>query len=153
MTESDIQPLRNELKLIRDGQVSQSTMLGQHMANSANNHESLKCEIAAINLTLTKAVADTREIYNSLPEDDHGRASPFIHKTHHGLKDEFYVAKMGDRRVVEKESFGDMIKRIWLERLVSGAFIALIFILGLGVKDYLAHPAEVNAHIVKEVAK
>ena len=154
MTESDIAPLWNELRQIRDGQTTQKTMLETHMTNSANNHESLRCEISEIKVTLNKSVSDTQELFASLPEDDHGRASTFVHKTHHN-KTNTCMAGMQvlDRRNPEKESLAEMIKRIWLERLISGAFIVLAIILGLGLKDYIAHPSGIDSQIVKEVNK
>ena len=83
MGESDVRPLWDELKLIRDGQVALNTELSAHRKASNLHSEKLSAEIGLIKDAVDKAIADTKEIYESLPEDEHGRKSPFVHKTHH----------------------------------------------------------------------
>jgi undecaprenyl pyrophosphate synthase len=85
MGESEVKPLWEELKLIRDAQIEHVTLLGQHMQNSARHSEEIRSEVVSVKNVLDQAVADTQKIYASMPEDEHGRASPFIHKVHHGI--------------------------------------------------------------------
>lgn len=146
MTESDVAPLWNELKLIREGQIQQAALLNQHIQTSAESSVMLH----EMKETLDKAVSDTQNLYASLPEDEHGRASPFVHKTHHGKMGSYDRERMGERR--EVSSWVDKIRDIWIEKFVSAVFIIVLFIFGLGLRDYIQHPVT-DAHIMKEVSK
>jgi len=103
MVASDVAPLWDELKKIRDGQVEQGTLLSTHMENSARHSEEIRGEVHEIRTMLDRAVSDTQKLYSAMPEDEHGRPSLFIHKNQHGTiadGEREKRSEMADRRKI-----------------------------------------------------
>jgi hypothetical protein len=146
VTESDVAPLLNELKQIRDEQIKHATMLAQHMQTSNTNSELLRSEITDITTILNKAVADTHNLYSAMPEDEHGRPSLFQHKSDHSGN---FKKKRKDDSI--DTFWGDIFKDA-VKYLVIGALGIFIVVVGLGAKDLLSYYFKPQPASVQEQA-